>query len=46
MTWSLEEEEGNNNSMSSKVGEVGFGLLQLFDWQVQFYHHIPVTEQY
>ena len=41
MTWSLDDEES-----SSTKTRGGFGLLKLFDWQVQFYQHIPVTEQY
>jgi hypothetical protein len=45
MTWSLEEED-LNISLSTRGGGIGHGLLKLFDWQVQFYQHIPVTEQY
>jgi hypothetical protein len=41
MTWSLDEDDASN-SLSSMPGR--FGLLKLFDWQVQFYSHIPVTE--
>lgn len=39
MTWHLDDDE--SVSINSRGG--AFGLLKLFDWQVQFYKYIPTN---
>jgi hypothetical protein len=45
LNWEIDEDSGiSHHSVSN--GETGHGLVKLFDWNVHFYSHIPVSDEY
>jgi hypothetical protein len=44
MNWEIDEITNTNHSISA--GDFSSGLVKLFDWNVHFYQHIPVSDEY